>query len=148
MIRRPSLVALVVAAALMTSVARPAEASCGITPFIGQICTFAFNFCPRGFAPADGSLLSISENTALFALIGNLYGGDGQTTFALPDLRGRTTVGANDNTFPGDSGGAATTVNARAATSSGGVQVPATQSPFLGLTRCIAAFVGVFPPRQ
>lgn len=58
-------------------------------PFIGQIQAFGFNFAPRGWALCDGQLLPISQNTALFALIGTIYGGDGRTTFALPDLRGR-----------------------------------------------------------
>ena len=51
-----------------------------------------FNFAPRGWAFCDGQLLSISQNTALFSLVGTFYGGDGRTTFALPDLRGRTPV--------------------------------------------------------
>jgi len=53
---------------------------------------FAGNFAPQGWALCQGQLLSIEQNTALFALIGTTYGGDGQTTFALPDLRGRVTV--------------------------------------------------------
>jgi microcystin-dependent protein len=61
-------------------------------PYIGQIEAFGFNFAPQGWAFCDGSLLPISENDALFALIGTTYGGDGQTTFALPDLRGRIIV--------------------------------------------------------
>lgn len=58
-------------------------------PFIGQLKIFAGNFAPAGWALCDGQLLSIAENDALFSLIGTTYGGDGQTTFALPDLRGR-----------------------------------------------------------
>ena len=58
-------------------------------PFIGQIQPFGFNFAPRGWALCDGQLLPISQNTALFSLLGTTYGGDGKTTFALPDLRGR-----------------------------------------------------------
>ncbi len=63
-------------------------------PFIGEIRTFAGNFAPAGWAFCDGQLLAIAENDALFALIGTTYGGDGQVTFALPDLRGRALVGA------------------------------------------------------
>jgi len=59
------------------------------SPFIGEIRIFGGNFPPAGWAFCDGSLIAISENTALFQLIGTTYGGDGQTTFALPDLRGR-----------------------------------------------------------
>ena len=58
-------------------------------PFIGEIRLFGFNFAPVGWAMCNGQLLSISQNTALFSLLGTYYGGDGQTTFGLPDLRGR-----------------------------------------------------------
>jgi len=61
-------------------------------PFIGEIRTFGFNFAPRGWARCDGSILPISQHSALFSLIGTIYGGDGRTTFALPDLRGRSAV--------------------------------------------------------
>lgn len=67
--------------------------------FLGTIKAFAFNFPPRGWMFCDGTLLSISQNTALFALIGTTYGGNGQTTFAIPDLRGRTVV--HPGTGPG-----------------------------------------------
>jgi microcystin-dependent protein len=62
------------------------------TPYIGEIRMFGGNFAPAGWALCDGSLLPISENDALFALIGTTYGGDGQQTFAVPDLRGRLPV--------------------------------------------------------
>ncbi|WP_292994275.1 tail fiber protein [Nitrosomonas sp.] len=58
-------------------------------PFIGEITTFAGNFAPRGWALCQGQLLSIAENDVLFSLIGTTYGGDGVSTFALPDLAGR-----------------------------------------------------------
>lgn len=58
-------------------------------PFLGEIRMFGGNFAPRGWAFCDGSLLSIAQNSALFAILGTTYGGNGQTTFALPDLRGR-----------------------------------------------------------
>jgi|SRR5262245_2685717 len=61
-------------------------------PFLGQIATFGFNFAPRGWATCDGQILAISTNTALFSLLGTTYGGNGQTTFGLPDLRGRVPV--------------------------------------------------------
>jgi microcystin-dependent protein len=61
-------------------------------PFVGEIRLFAGNFAPAGWAFCDGSLMSISENDTLFALIGTTYGGDGQETFAVPDLRGRVPV--------------------------------------------------------
>lgn len=58
-------------------------------PFIGEIRMFAGNFAPRGWAFCNGQLLPISQHSALFSILGTTYGGDGQTTFALPDLRGR-----------------------------------------------------------
>ncbi len=58
-------------------------------PFIGEIKMGGWNFAPRGYAFCNGQLLSIAQNTALFSLLGTTYGGNGQTTFALPDLRGR-----------------------------------------------------------
>jgi microcystin-dependent protein len=59
------------------------------SPFIGEIKMVGFTFAPRSWANCDGQLLPISQNTALFSLLGTTYGGDGRTTFALPDLRGR-----------------------------------------------------------
>ncbi|MFO0747720.1 MAG: tail fiber protein [Myxococcota bacterium] len=61
-------------------------------PFIGQIIATGFNFAPRGYANCDGQLLSIQQNTALFSLLGTTYGGNGVTTFGLPDLRGRVPI--------------------------------------------------------
>ncbi len=58
-------------------------------PFIGEIKILGFNFAPRGYATCQGQILSIAQNTALFSLLGTTYGGNGQTTFALPDLQGR-----------------------------------------------------------
>jgi len=62
-------------------------------PMLGQIALFAGNFAPGGWAFANGQILSIAQNTALFSILGTTYGGDGQTTFALPDLRGRDIIG-------------------------------------------------------
>ena len=62
------------------------------TPFLGEIRIFGYNFAPRGWSDCSGQLLAISQNDALFSLLGTTYGGDGQTTFALPDLRGRIPV--------------------------------------------------------
>lgn len=61
-------------------------------PFLGQICPFGFNFPPRGWAQCGGQIMSIAQNTALFSLLGTMYGGNGQTTFGLPDLRGRVAI--------------------------------------------------------
>jgi microcystin-dependent protein len=74
--------------------------------FIAQICIFGGNFAPRGWAFCQGQLLSISQFTALFSLLGTTYGGNGQTTFALPDLRGRIPVGPGLSSFQlGEMGG-------------------------------------------
>lgn len=61
-------------------------------PFIAQIMMFGGNFAPRGWALCNGQLLPIAQNTALFSLLGTTFGGNGQTTFALPDLRGRVPI--------------------------------------------------------
>lgn len=62
-------------------------------PFIGEIKLLAFDFAPRNYAQCAGQIMSIAQNTALFSLLGTTYGGNGQTTFALPDLRGRMPIG-------------------------------------------------------
>jgi microcystin-dependent protein len=61
-------------------------------PFIAEIRIFAGNFAPRGWALCDGQLLQISQNTALFSLLGTIYGGDGRTTFGVPNLKGRAVM--------------------------------------------------------
>jgi len=63
-------------------------------PFVGEIRMFAGNFAPRGWAFCDGQLLAVSQNDALFSLYGTIYGGDGRTTFGLPDMRGRIPIHA------------------------------------------------------
>lgn len=84
-------------------------------PFIGQIIMFGGNFAPRGWAFCSGQLLPISQNSALFSILGTTYGGDGRTTFALPDLRGRAPIhaghgpGLTDRRL-GSRGGAETTL--------------------------------------
>lgn len=70
----------------------PAHACGGDVPHLASICMTAADFCPRGYLPADGRLLQIRNSQALFALLGTNYGGNGQSTFALPDLRGRAPV--------------------------------------------------------
>lgn len=68
-------------------------------PFIGEIRALGFDFAPVGWAQCNGQLLKVNENTALFSLLGTIYGGDGKTTFGLPDLRGRVAI--NDGAGPG-----------------------------------------------
>lgn len=80
------------------------------TPYVGQIMAFGGNFAPQGWALCDGSLLPISQYETLFTLIGTTYGGDGQNTFALPDLRGRVPLHQGQGPGPssyimGQSGG-------------------------------------------
>ncbi len=72
----------------LSAFAIPAHA--GADPYIGEIFQGGWNFCPRGSIPLDGQLLAISQNQALFSLLGTTYGGDGRTTFGIPDMRGRS----------------------------------------------------------
>ncbi len=90
---RLATLALSALTAMTALVGTSPEAAAGSEPYIGDIMIVGFNFCPRNWAPAQGQILPINQNQALFALLGTQYGGDGQTTFALPDLRGRLTVG-------------------------------------------------------
>lgn len=75
-------------------------------PYVGEIRLFAGNFAPAGWQMCEGQLLPISENETLFQLIGTTYGGDGQSTFALPDLRGRLPVHQGNGLILAESGGA------------------------------------------
>lgn len=75
-------------------------------PYVGEIRMFAGNFAPAGWLFCAGQLLPISENETLFQLIGTTYGGDGQSTFALPDLRGRTPIHQGSGFILAESGGA------------------------------------------
>jgi microcystin-dependent protein len=61
-------------------------------PFVAEIRIFPFNFAPKGWAFCDGQIMPISQNTALFSLLGTVYGGDGKSTFALPDIQGRAVM--------------------------------------------------------
>ena len=74
-------------------------------PFLGQITIVGFNFAPRGYAFCDGQILPINQNQALYSILGTTYGGDGRTTFALPDLRGRTPIHEGDGYQLGQSSG-------------------------------------------
>src|SRR6476469_7700437 len=75
-------------------------------PYVGEIRMFAGSFNPNGWAFCDGALIPISENTTLFQLIGTTYGGDGQNTFALPDLRGRLPLHFGNGFTLAETGGA------------------------------------------
>ena len=80
--------------AVATTIANmPDQAMADTTPYLGDIITVGENFCPRGWLSAEGQILPIASYPALFSLLGTIYGGDGRSTFALPDLRGRTAMG-------------------------------------------------------
>ena len=79
--------------AMASIAAAPTPAKAGTDAYLAEMTLMASNFCPRGTAIAQGQLLAISQNTALFSLVGTTYGGDGRTTFGLPDLRGRAPIG-------------------------------------------------------
>jgi len=84
---------VVTIAGFAVALALPAMARAQSTPYVGQLMLVPYNFCPTGWAEADGSLMPINLNQALFSLLGTTFGGNGQTTFALPDLRGRVPIG-------------------------------------------------------
>src|SRR5215471_18722574 len=74
-------------------------------PFLGEIKIVSFNFAPKGWALCNGQFLPINQNQALFSLLGTVYGGNGQTTFALPDLRGRAPIHVGAGFTQGETGG-------------------------------------------
>lgn len=75
------------------------------TPFLGELKIVAFTFAPKGWALCNGQFLPINQNQALFSLLGTMYGGNGQTTFALPDLRGRVPIHMGAGFTEGQAGG-------------------------------------------
>lgn len=75
-------------------------------PFLGEIRLFGFNYAPSGWATCDGQVMQIAQNQALYALLGTTYGGNGSTTFNLPDFRGRTLLHASNTYGEGKAGGA------------------------------------------
>ena len=77
-------------------------------PFLAEIMLVGFNFAPRGWAFCDGQILPINQNQSLYSLLGTTYGGDGRTSFALPDLRSRTPIHRGDGFTLGQKGGAET----------------------------------------
>ncbi len=105
---------------------------------IAEVKLFAGNFAPRGWAFCEGQILPISQNTALFSILGTTYGGDGRTTFALPDLRGRVPVGAG--TGPGL---APVKLGQKATTGESGKEALSS----LGM-HYIIALQGIFPSRN
>ena len=143
------------------AMAAPAHAT---ERYIGEIFMTGANFCPRGTAAADGQLLPINQNQALFSLLGTNYGGDGRTTFGLPDLRGRSPVHAGNGpglnpVSLGSKGGAETNggdasvtgilavageAKGKKQTSTAGVHV---RSPFAAVKMCVV-MQGLYPSRN
>jgi len=95
--KAPVLTGLVMSMSLFS--AQPAVA--GAEPYLGELMLVGYNFCPRGWTDANGQLLPISQYSALFSLYGTTFGGDGRTTFALPDLRGRAPIHFGDGSTTG-----------------------------------------------
>lgn len=139
----------------------PSQSSRGNSAFIGQLATFAGAFTPAGWLEADGSLLRISDHTTLFSVIGTTYGGDGMETFALPDLRGRLSVGSDGNHPLGSSWGSEATIltsaqmpehthplpDGQGTAGSGGVEPVANHQPSLSVNFLIAT-EGFYPGRE
>lgn len=96
---RSTRIALACAAA--ASFASPAAMACNTDSYLATVCITAATFCPQNTMEADGRLLAIAQNQALFALLGTTYGGNGTTNFALPDLRSRLPLGAGMGPGPG-----------------------------------------------
>lgn len=146
-------------------------------PYLGEIRMVAFNYAPQGWVQCNGQLLPVSQNQALYALLGNTYGGDGMSTFAVPDLRGRLAIHPSQGApgvpeiNQGQKGGASSVVisptnmpyavtgslSVAQSTTGVGVKTPlfgpgasqplSTQPPYLGVY-FIMATQGLFPPRQ
>src|SRR3954464_682323 len=109
------------------------------TPFLGALMPVSFNFAPKGWALCIGQLMPINQNQALFSLLGTQFGGNGQTNFALPDLRGRVPIGFSaDNTFfIGQQGGQdAVTLAIEQIPAHGHTATPSQQSPLAATVGC------------
>ena len=102
---------------------------------LGEIRIFATDEIPENWLPCDGRIIQIRDNTALFALLGTMYGGDGNNTYALPDLRARIPIGVGEEREQGSRAAAAAAKGTSA------------EQQFLAFNFCICATYGVFPPR-
>ena len=159
---------------LISSAFTPSLKAQASDPYLGQIAFVPYNFVPKNWASCDGQLLSIAQNTALFSLLGTTYGGNGTTTFALPDMRGRVLVhngqapGGPTTYTMGQTGGTESvtllitqmpahshTVNTVTdegnqnsnTKNTGGSQPHENRPPFITL-KCIISLVGVFPSQN
>jgi len=138
-------VLLVVVAASLIS-AMDLQEACAQEPYLAEVRMFAGNFAPRGWANCDGQLLPIAQHSALFSLLGTTYGGDGRTTFGLPDLRGRAPIHVGrgpglPDVRQGQKGG-----GTKVAVATDEKKVVATQ-PYQGI-RFIIATTGTYPSRN
>jgi microcystin-dependent protein len=118
--------------------------SFGTSAFVAQIANFAGNFAPTGWAPANGQLLSIADNEALFKVIGTTYGGDGTTDFRLPDLQGRIAIGGDAANPIGSQKGAEAVTVTRSELPGASQQTLSDDQPSLAITYIIAT-TGIFP---
>jgi microcystin-dependent protein len=124
------------------------------TPYVGEIRMFAGNFAPVGWMSCDGSLLAIAEYETLFNLIGTTYGGDGQNTFALPDLRGRVPIHQGGGRVLGQAGGSETVtltpsqnaVHTHTLTATNAVAVPSAGPTGMLAASATTQFYGNGPP--
>ena len=126
-------------------------------PFLSEIRIFSFNFPPKGWAFCNGQFMPINQNQALFSLLGTTYGGNGQTTFALPDLRDSAPIHMGNGHTLGEKAGTPTVtitqqtmpqhIHFVQASNVGGSQAHTNQQPLLGLNFCIA-LQGIFPSRN
>ncbi|MBO6606873.1 phage tail protein [Psychroserpens sp.] len=137
MIKKVFLIALVIICFGFTTEEEPAYDQVG---FIGEVKLFAGNFAPRGWAFCNGQMLPISNHNALFSILGTTYGGDGRTTFALPDLRGRVAVspgtGPGLSTYQlGQRGGSEYHIQTAAESPSMSYQIPALEVDFEKISR-------------
>jgi microcystin-dependent protein len=140
-------------------------------PYVAEIRAFPFNFAPKGWAMCNGQLLPISQNTALFSLLGTMYGGDGRSTFGLPNLQGSVPVHAGQPPGlslynPGQIGGTATVTlltaempshthavsadadNDNASATSPNVAVPVNAAPFDTFSRSTSPTLGTMNPNM
>jgi microcystin-dependent protein len=116
-------------------------------PYVGEIRMFGGNFAPAGWMFCEGQLLPISENETLFQLIGTTYGGDGESTFALPDLRGRIPIHAGAGHVLAEAGGmeaGSPTLMSTSIPPAGGGAAHENMQPFLCVSFIISLF-GIFP---
>ena len=134
---------LVMAIGIIFCMATPVKAQ---EAYLGDVKLVAYNFTPRGWAECDGKLLLISQNNALFSLLGTMYGGDGRTTFALPDLRSRVPVGVGRG--PGlEEVQQGQKIYGKKVPDSGSNETMATTTSGLGL-RYVICVQGMFPSRN